>query len=161
MWGNASDTHLQQLITTHTQIVRIITFSSYCSHTNILFKHLNVLAFKKLLFLRIGLQMFKYVYGQLQYALNMFLLRIDLCIIPILEIKTNSTLVWNYICENINIATPFASFKRILNKFMFYLILYWFLIDSKTTFNNLINWCRTGNRMHNHIKTYNLYFSCS
>ena len=30
--------------------------------------------------------------------------------------------VWNYICDNINIDTPFASFKRILKKFMFYLI---------------------------------------
>ena len=29
IWGNASDIHLQPLITTHTQIVRIITFSSY------------------------------------------------------------------------------------------------------------------------------------
>ena len=61
--GNASDIHLQPLITTQ-KIVRIITFSSYCSHTNILFKHLNVLPFKKLFFLRIGLQMFKYEYGQ-------------------------------------------------------------------------------------------------
>ena len=36
--------------------------------------------------------------------------------------------VWNYICDNINIDTPFASFKRILKifilseKLMFYLI---------------------------------------
>ena len=36
--------------------------------------------------------------------------------------------VWNYICDNINIATSFASFKRILKKFnlsekfMFYLM---------------------------------------
>ena len=47
IWGNASDIHLQPLITTHTKIVRIITFSSYCSHTNSLFKHLNVIPFKK------------------------------------------------------------------------------------------------------------------
>ena len=72
IWGNASDIHLQPLITTHKKIGRIITFSSYCSHTNILFKHLNVLPFKKILFLRIGLQMFKYEYGQLPDALNMF-----------------------------------------------------------------------------------------
>ena len=66
--GNASDIHLLQC----KKNVIIITFSSYCSHTNILFKHLNVLPFKKLLFLRIGLQMFKYEYGQLPDALNMF-----------------------------------------------------------------------------------------
>ena len=53
--GNASDihVHLQPLITTQQKIVIIITFSSYCSHTNILFKHLNILPFKKLLFLMI------------------------------------------------------------------------------------------------------------
>ena len=147
IWGNASDIHLQPLITTHTKIVRIITFSSYCSHTNILFKHLNVLPFKKLLFLRIGFHMFRYEYGQLPDALNMFLLRIDLCIITILETRINSVLLLlsiytetetfdllvsmfgtYYICDNINIDTPFASFKRILKKFiisekfMFYLI---------------------------------------
>ena len=51
IWGNASDIHLQPLITTQTKIVIIITFSSYCSHTNILFKHLNVLPFKNSFFL--------------------------------------------------------------------------------------------------------------
>ena len=91
--GNASDIHLQPLITTQTKIVRIITFSSYCSHTNTLFNHLNVLPFKKLLFLRIGLQMFKYEYDQLPEAPTMFLLRIDLCIIAILETRTNSALL--------------------------------------------------------------------
>ena len=50
IWGNASDIHLQPLITTQNKIVRIITFSSYCSHTNILFEHLNVLPFKKTTF---------------------------------------------------------------------------------------------------------------
>ena len=38
--------------------------------------------------------MFKYEYGQLPEALNMFfLLRIDLCIITILETRTNSALL--------------------------------------------------------------------
>ena len=37
--------------------------------------------------------MFKYEYGQLPDALNMFLLRIDLCIITILETRTNSALL--------------------------------------------------------------------
>ena len=37
--------------------------------------------------------MFKYEYGQLSDALNMFLLRIDLCIITILETRTNSALL--------------------------------------------------------------------
>ena len=37
--------------------------------------------------------MFKYEYGQLPDALNMFLLRIDLCIITIFETRTNSALL--------------------------------------------------------------------
>ena len=37
--------------------------------------------------------MFKYEYGQLPDALNRFLLRIDLCIITILETRTNSALL--------------------------------------------------------------------
>ena len=75
------------------KFVRIITFSSYCSHTNILFKHLNVLPVKKLRFLRIGLQRFKYEYYQLPDALNIVLLRIDLCINTILETRTKSALI--------------------------------------------------------------------
>ena len=50
--------------------------------------------------------------------------------------------VLNYICDNINSATSFALFKRILNNFilsekLFYMIL--IFIDSKTTFIILIN----------------------
>ena len=37
--------------------------------------------------------MFKYEYGQLPDAPNMFLLRIDLCIITILETRTSSALL--------------------------------------------------------------------
>ena len=75
IWGNASDIHLHQLITTQKKIVRIITFSSYSSHTTIIFKQLNILPFKHLPFLRIGLQMFKYESGQLPDALNMFFVK--------------------------------------------------------------------------------------
>ena len=69
IWGNASDIHLQPLNTTQKN-VRIITFSSYCSHTNRDFRLVGVH-------------------------------------------------VWNYICDNINIDTPFASFKRILKKLLY------------------------------------------
>ena len=37
--------------------------------------------------------MIKYEYGQLPDALNMFLLRIDMCIITILETRTNSAML--------------------------------------------------------------------
>ena len=35
------------------------------------------------------------------------------------------------------------------------------LLMVKTAFIKLINWCRTRNGMHNHMKTYDLYFLCS
>ena len=72
IWGNASDIHLHQFITAENKIVRIITFSSYSSHTKIIFNQLNILPFKHLLFLRKGLHMFKCESGQLPDALNMF-----------------------------------------------------------------------------------------
>ena len=64
-----------------------------------------------------------------------------------------------YICDNIKIATSFASYPQLLSIRDWYDI--YFFIASKTTFIKLIHWCRTGNGMHNHIKTYDLYFSCS
>ena len=143
IWGNASDIHLRPLITTQF-FFRIITFLSYCSHTNILFKHLNVLPFKKL-FLRIGLQMFKYEYDQLPDALIFFVKNRSVHnyntrnkdkLLPAIakhayrdrDFRLVGVHVWNYICDNINIATSFASLKRILKKCilsekcMFYLI---------------------------------------
>ena len=75
IWRNASVIHLQPLITIQKKLLELLLFLSYCSHTNILFKHLNGLPFKKLLFLRIGLQMFKYEYGQLPDDLNMFFVK--------------------------------------------------------------------------------------
>ena len=87
----------------------IITFSSYSFHTRIIFlNQLNILPFKHLLFLRIGLQMFKYESGQLPDALNMFLLRIDLCIIIIHETRTT------YILLLLNMHTETETFFDLL-----------------------------------------------
>ena len=88
--------------------------------------------------------MFKYEYGQLPDALNMFFVKNRFVhnyntrnkdkLRPAISkhVYRDSRLVgvhvWNYICDNINIDTPFASFKRILKKmflsekFMFCLI---------------------------------------
>ena len=90
--------------------------------------------------------MFKYEYGQLPDALNMFFVKNRSVhnyntqnkdkLRPAIakpayrdkDFRLVGVHVWNYICDNINIDTPFASFKRILKKFiisekfMFYLI---------------------------------------
>ena len=44
----------------HITIVRVITFSPYLSHTDPIFKDLNILPFSKLVTQRIGVLMFKY-----------------------------------------------------------------------------------------------------
>ena len=90
--------------------------------------------------------MFKYEYGQLSDALNMFFVKnrsvhnyntrnkdklrpaVAKHLYRDRDFRLVGVHVWYYICENINIDTPFASFKRILKifiiseKFMFYLI---------------------------------------
>ena len=115
------------------RIVRIITFSSYSSHTTIIFKQLNILPFKYLPFLQIGLHMFKYESGQFPDALNnMILLRIDLCIIITHETRTIYVVlslnmhyrdrdfrlvgvhVWNYIAANFKNDSSFSTFKKAL-----------------------------------------------
>ena len=80
---------------------------------------------------------------------------------------TSTTTYYNTIFYNYYFFVILLSYKYVINhftnvlypKYVFYLIWYRFHIDSKTTLIKLINWCRTGNRMHNHIKTYDLYFS--
>ena len=42
------------------KIVRVITFSPYLSHTDPIFRDLNILPFSKLVTQRIGVLMFKY-----------------------------------------------------------------------------------------------------
>ena len=82
--------------------------------------------------------MFKYEYCQLPDALNMFFVknRSTNCSMHNYNTRNKDTLrpaiakhvyrdrdfrlvgvhVWNYICDNVNIDTPFASFKRIHKK---------------------------------------------
>ena len=88
--------------------------------------------------------MFKYEYGQLPDAINTFFFlknrsvhnyntRNKNKLRPAVakhdrDFRLVGVHVWNYICDNINIDTQFASFKSILkkiipsDKFMFYLI---------------------------------------
>ena len=70
VWGTASNIHLQPLIKLQKKIIRIINFSPYNSPTKLIFQELNILPFKKLVFHRIGLQMFKYEFGIMPIALQ-------------------------------------------------------------------------------------------
>ena len=63
VWGNACDTHLDPIIKIQKKCVRVITFSHYLEPTDSLFKDLKILVFKKLVFQRILLMMFKHHIG--------------------------------------------------------------------------------------------------
>ena len=60
VWGNTAEKYLDPLIKVQKKIVRVITFSPYLSHTDPIFKDLNILPFSKLVTQRIGVLMFKY-----------------------------------------------------------------------------------------------------
>ena len=60
VWGNAPDINLHPLIILHKKIIRIISFSQYKSPTKLLFQQYNILPFKKIVFQRLGLQLYKY-----------------------------------------------------------------------------------------------------
>ena len=70
VWGTASQNPLQPLIKLQEKIIRIISFSPYNSPTKPIFEHLEILPFKKTVFHRIGLQMYKYEYCIIPVALQ-------------------------------------------------------------------------------------------
>ena len=59
IWGISPQSHLKSLLFLQKKIVRIITFSTYCAHTDPLFKDLNILNIDKLVVHRIGIAMYK------------------------------------------------------------------------------------------------------
>ena len=63
VWGNASDIHLQPLIILQKKFIIIISFSRYNAPSKLLFQQYNILPLKKLVFQRLGLQLYKYEFG--------------------------------------------------------------------------------------------------
>ena len=121
VWGTASNIHLQPLIKLQKKIIRIIDLSPYNAPTKLIFQKLNILPFKKLVFHRIGLQMFKYEFGIMPIALqNIFCKN---CSVHSYNTRNKNKLrpaiakhayrdkdfrfisvhIWNYICDNISI----------------------------------------------------------
>ena len=147
-WGNAFEVHITPLITLQKKIIRIITFSPFRAHTTPLFKQINVLPFQKIVFNKIGLQMFKYNIGDIPNALKTLFIKNSSIhnyntrsrdkLRPALskhrfrdkDFSFISVHIWNYICDNINIAINFCSFKRKLK---------YFILSEKFAFNMKLN----------------------
>ena len=89
IWGNAADIHLDPIIKMQKKIIRIMTFSKFGTPTKPLFEKLKIFHFKKIVFLRITLQMYKYNHGLFPIAFTtMFVKKIN-TIITIQGTKTN------------------------------------------------------------------------
>ena len=70
VWGTASNIHLQPLIKLQNKIIIIIILSHYNSPTKLIFQELKILPFKKLVFHRISLQIYKYKFGNMSIAIK-------------------------------------------------------------------------------------------
>ena len=136
VWGTASDIHIQPLIILQKKIVRIISFSRYNSPTKLLFQQYNILPFKKLVFHRLGLQLYKYEFSIIPIALRSLFTKNSSIhnyntrnsnkLRPALarhayrdkDFRFISVHVWNYICDNVRINVSFPSFKKSLKCFI-------------------------------------------
>ena len=136
VWGNASDIHLHPLIILQKKIIRIKSFSRYKSPTKLLFQQYNILPFKKLVFQRLGLKLYKYEFGinpiplrslfTKNSSVHNYNTRNSDKLRPALarhayrdkDFRFISVHVWNYICDNVNIYVSFPSFKKYLKCFI-------------------------------------------
>ena len=138
VWGNASDIHPHPLIILQKKNIRIISFSRYKSPTKLLFQQYNILPFKKLVFQRLGLQLYKYEFGIIPIPLRSLFTKNSSVhnyntrnsnkLRPAIarhayrdkDFRFISVHVWNYmyICDNVNINVSFPSFKKYLKCFI-------------------------------------------
>ena len=86
--GTASDIHIKPLSVPQKKIVIIISLSRYNSTTKLLFQQYNILPFEKLIFHRLGLQLYKYEFGIIPIPLCSLFTKIAL-FIRTHEIVTN------------------------------------------------------------------------
>ena len=70
IWGIFPQTYLKPLLLLQKKIMRIMTFFTYCAHTEPIFKDLNVLTIDKLVIHRFGIMMYNFKNGLLPTVLN-------------------------------------------------------------------------------------------
>ena len=126
VWGNASDIHLQPLIILQKKMIIIISFSRYNAPTKLLFQQYNILPLKKLVFQRLGLQLYKYEFGIIPIPLRSLFTKN--CSVHNYNIRNSHKLRpaiarhayrdKDYICDNVNINVSFPSFKKSLKCFI-------------------------------------------
>ena len=131
IWGISPQTHLKPLLLLQKKIIRIMTFSTYCAHTEAIFKDLNVLTINKLVIHRIGIMMYKFNNGLLPTVLNSSykknneihqydtrtknMFRIS---VGIQSFSSVSAKIWNALMLHIDGNVPLVKFKQSLKLYL-------------------------------------------
>ena len=121
IWGNSNDTHLKPLVLLQKKIIRILTSSSYLSHTEPLFSRTKILKLNDLYRLYLGIYMFKKkLNNSIVYPSHSYLTRYNLNAVPTFQrlsrCQNSLTFVgpkqWNLIPDNIRNSSSLSSFKN-------------------------------------------------
>ena len=131
VWGCASQTQLNCLFLLQKKIIRIMNFSHYLAHTNLLFLTMKVLPLRKIFFYKVGLIMYKYSLNLLPECIAHLYLRNDsihehntrgcheLRVLPGAKTFSNiSARIWNVLSNKINCDVSMSIFKCNLKLFL-------------------------------------------
>ena len=131
VWGIAPKCHLNHILLIQKKIVRIIRYTHYLAHTEIIFKELGILPIEKIFIERVGVFMFKYENGLLPPVMAELYLRNN----EIHNYETRncnkfsiaagtetfshvSARIWNALTSKINVNTSISKFKILLKSFL-------------------------------------------
>ena len=131
IWGISPQTHLRPLLLLQKKIVRIMTYSTFYAHTDLIFKELQILTVDTLVIHRIAIVMYKFNNGLLSVLLNTLYMKNneihsyntrskDLFRIA-LRTQTFSNIsarIWNELIIKIDINVPMFKFKDSLKLFL-------------------------------------------
>ena len=127
VWGCASQTQLNCLFLLQKKIIKIMSFSHYLAHTNLLFLPMEVLPLRKIFLYKVGLSMYKYSLNLLPECIAHLYLRNEhntrgcheLRVLP--GAKTFSSIsarIWNVLSNKINFDVSMSIFKCSLKLFL-------------------------------------------
>ena len=136
VWGNTYSTYLKRLTLLQKRALRIITFSGFREHTDVLFQNLKILKIREINMHLLGQFVYKYSENMLPRTFNgMFRLNADIhsyntrsankfhvnvvkSDLGKRSIRHASILLWNSIADTIGQATSLGMFKSQLKMFL-------------------------------------------
>jgi hypothetical protein len=91
VWGNAYENSIKNVVILQKKVIRIINFSEYNSHTSELFKKLELMKFKDIVFLQYALFMYQFHHKIIPAVFEEFFT-------PTSEVHKYSTVKSHFIC---------------------------------------------------------------